>query len=154
MSRLAELAASRGALRGGNGRAAPPAKRAIAKEVTRAHSETTGANTFFAQVIFNNAQPDDWYMGGAPLEGRQIFVSGQIRGGRTPALKGKLLLALRDAIVSQSGVGNHEMWVYLTELPPANMIENGHVLPEAGQEAAWLAALPAEDRARLEALGR
>jgi hypothetical protein len=43
------------------------------------------------------------------------------------------------------------VWVYLSEIPAAAMVEFGHVLPEAGQEAAWTEALPAADREHMEA---
>jgi hypothetical protein len=32
------------------------------------------------------------------------------------------------------------------EIPAGQMAEYGHVLPEPGDEAAWLASLPGEDR--------
>lgn len=128
-------------------------KAAIAKEITQTHSAVTGANTFFAQVMFADCREGDWYLGGVPLSGKQVYLSGDIRAGRPPELKNKLLLALRDVVVKTAGIQNHEVWAYLIELPPSNMVEYGHVLPEAGQEGLWLANLPAEDRRRLEELG-
>jgi phenylpyruvate tautomerase PptA (4-oxalocrotonate tautomerase family) len=60
----------------------------IAQEITRVHSETTGAPTYFAQVIFNDIAPGKYFVGGMPLHGQQVFVNGQradladARGGR------------------------------------------------------------------------
>ena len=60
---------------------------AIAREITRVHSETTGAPTYFAQVIFNDVAPGKYFVGGRPLRGQQLFVNGQIRAGRTAESK-------------------------------------------------------------------
>jgi phenylpyruvate tautomerase PptA (4-oxalocrotonate tautomerase family) len=60
---------------------------AIAREITRVHSETTGAPTYFAQVIFNEVAPGKYFVGGQPLHGQQLFVNGQIRAGRTRGSK-------------------------------------------------------------------
>jgi hypothetical protein len=38
----------------------------------------------------------------------------------------------------------------MTDLVPRQMVEFGHVLPEAGDEARWAAALPEADRAYME----
>ncbi len=60
-------------------------KGAVAKAITRVHSEVTGAPAFFAEVIFTEIAPGDWFIGGAPLAGEQIFVHRKhIRGGRPP----------------------------------------------------------------------
>src|SRR5215470_10546724 len=72
------------------------AKRAkIASEITRIHSETTGAPTYFAQVIFTEVAPDRYFVGGGPLKGHQVFVNGQIRGGRSAERKDALIAQKR-----------------------------------------------------------
>lgn len=45
------------------------------------------------------------------------------------------------------------VWVYLSELPPNQMVEFGRVLPLHGKEAEWSAALPEAEKARLENIG-
>ncbi|HEX4510069.1 MAG TPA: tautomerase family protein [Burkholderiaceae bacterium] len=136
------------------GQLTPTRKSAIAREVTRAHSEVTGAQAFFAQVVFHELQPGSWFVGGKPLEGNQVYLCGHVRGGRPAEMKRRLVLRLRDVLVDCAEVKRTEVWVYLVELPPAHMVEFGHVLPEPGAESAWLDDMPAEDRAMLEALGR
>ena len=59
----------------------------IASEITRIHSKTTGAPTYFAQVIFTEIAPDCYFVGGSPLKGHQVFVNGQIRAGRSAESK-------------------------------------------------------------------
>ncbi|WP_077002741.1 tautomerase family protein [Variovorax sp. KK3] len=128
-------------------------KAAIARAVTHTHSQVTGANTFFAQVVFQDVQPGDWFLGGARMKGDQIYLCGHARGGRPAEMKNRLVLGMRDVLVEHGGVARHQVWVYLVELPPAHMIEYGYVLPEPGQESDWLANMPQPDRERLEALG-
>jgi phenylpyruvate tautomerase PptA (4-oxalocrotonate tautomerase family) len=128
-------------------------KRRLAREITRVHHETTGAQRFFAQVMFVDVPADQWFVGGAAMTGEQIFIHGQIRGGRPLPMKQALLNRLIDVAVEQSGVPRNRIWAYLVELPPSVMAEYGHILPEPGSEAQWLAGLPGEDRAVMEATG-
>jgi len=126
----------------------------IAHNVARAHSEATGAQTFFVQVFFQEAKPGSWFMGGAPLEGRQVYICGHIRGGRPREMTDKLALDLKDVLCRCAALHNHEVWSYLVELPPSHMVEYGYALPMPGEEHSWLANMAPADRDRLEALGR
>jgi phenylpyruvate tautomerase PptA (4-oxalocrotonate tautomerase family) len=129
-------------------------KATIARNVTRVHNEVTGAQTFFAQVVFHETTPDSWFMGGAPLEGSQVYLCGHLRGGRPKEMKDRLVLGLRDVVQEGAGVEKSKVWAYLVELPASHMVEFGYVLPEPGNEKAWLADMPKEDREMLEAIGR
>lgn len=129
-------------------------KDAIAKHVTKTHSQVTGAQTFFAQVIFQDVPVGGWYMGGVRLEQKQIYMFGNVRGGRPKEMVNQLLLKLRDVLIELSGVRRDEVWVYINEMPPSLMLEYGHVLPEPGQERAWLEGMTPEERHRLESLGK
>lgn len=118
---------------------------AIARDVTRTHSQVTDAQTFFAQVVFQDIPQGDWFLGGALMQGNQIYLCGYVRGGRPAEMKNKL--------VENGGVARNQVWVYLVELPPSHMVEYGYVLPEPGQESVWLTNMPPADRERIEALG-
>jgi len=122
----------------------------IASEITRIHSETTGAPTYFAQVIFIEVAPDCYFVGGVPIKGRQVFVTGQIRGGRSNESKDSLIAQITAAVAQASKLPKRNVWVYITDLVPRQMVEFGHVLPEAGDEARWAAALPEADRAHMQ----
>ena len=135
------------------GRLSADQKSKVAAAITRTHNEVTAAPLYFAQVIFYEVKPGNYFVGGAPLEGDQIFVHGNIRGGRSPADKRTLLTTLLGKIASAAGIPNSHVWVYIAELPPAQMAEFGHVLPEPGDEAAWTAALPKADRERMQGIG-
>ncbi len=125
-------------------------KHRIAQAITRVHNRVTGAQSFFAQVIFTDVAAGDHFVGGAPLQGDQVFVHGHIRAGRTPERKRQLLLDLVAAVASAGAIAPNRIWAYVAELPPGQMAEYGHILPEPGEEAAWLAGLPAADRELME----
>jgi phenylpyruvate tautomerase PptA (4-oxalocrotonate tautomerase family) len=122
----------------------------IASEITRIHSETTGAPTYFAQVIFTDVPPDCYFVGGSPLKGPQVFVNGQIRAGRPTERKDALIAQVTMAVADASKLPKRNVWVYITDLAPRQMVEFGHVLPEAGDEARWAAALSEADRAHMQ----
>jgi phenylpyruvate tautomerase PptA (4-oxalocrotonate tautomerase family) len=126
---------------------------ALAREITHAHTAATGAQGFFAQVVFTELDADQHFVGGAPVAEDLVFVHGQIRSGRSPEQKRALLDALTHAVTATLGVRRRAVWIYLLDLPPTNMVEYGHVLPEAGDERAWLASLETDDRSYLESLG-
>jgi len=58
-------------------------KRRAAEEITRIHNEVTRAATFFAQVLFIELEPENYFVAGKPLRGDQVFLDGQIRAGRS-----------------------------------------------------------------------
>jgi len=138
-----------------NGRLTSEQKKKIASEITRIHAEVTGAPSFFAQVIFNEVKAGDWFMGGVALKHEQIFVYGHIRAGRAAVDKTRMIKLMAEAVAAAAQVeSTRAVWVYVNELPPRQMIEFGHVLPEPGDEPAWTAALPEEDRAYMQKIGK
>jgi phenylpyruvate tautomerase PptA (4-oxalocrotonate tautomerase family) len=129
-------------------------KSAIAAEITRIHNAVTGAAAFFAQVIYTDVVKGNHFMGGAPLASDQIFVHGYIRAGRSVPAREKLVTEMATALARITGLPKRLVWVYVTEIPARQMAEYGHILPEPGNEKAWLDGLPAEDRAYMQSVGR
>lgn len=135
------------------GRLSAEQKSNVAAAITETHNEVTKAPLYFAQVIFYEVKPGNYFVGGTPLSGDQIFVHGNIRSGRSPADKKALLTKLVSLVGKAAAMPESHVWVYIAELPPAQMAEFGHILPEPGGEAAWTAALPAADRERMQGIG-
>jgi phenylpyruvate tautomerase PptA (4-oxalocrotonate tautomerase family) len=129
-------------------------KSAIAAEITRIHNVVTGAASFFAQVIYTDVANGNHFMGGAPLASDQIFVHGFIRAGRSVPDRRKLVTEMATALARLAELPKKSVWVYVTEIPATQMAEYGHVLPEPGDEKAWLDKLPAEDRAYMQSIGK
>lgn len=121
------------------------AKERVARAITRAHSEATGANNYFAQVIFTEKAVDDYYLGGQRLKAQHLFVHGTVRA-RSLDDKKALIAHLVPAIAEASGLDKRFVWLYVADLPPELMVEFGHVLPQPGAETAWAAGLPDADR--------
>ena len=80
-------------------------------------------------------------MGGKIIKDKQIFLQGQIRAGRTTKIKNKLIITLRDSIIKNAGIQRDNVWVYLLDLTPEQMIEYGEVLPKSGNEISWFNSL-------------
>jgi phenylpyruvate tautomerase PptA (4-oxalocrotonate tautomerase family) len=128
-------------------------KSQVAEAISRAHGDSTGAPYYFAQVTLNEVKPGNYFLGGTPLNGDQIFVHGFIRDGRPTEMKGALMARLMSDVALASQMKTNCVWVYLSEIPPNQMVEFGRVLPLHGKEAEWSAALPEVEKARLESIG-
>ena len=113
----------------------------IAKGITKVHNSVTGANTYFVQVIFNKIKKEHHFMGGKKVKEPSVFLLGQIRAGRSKKIKNKLISNLKDIIVKKSKLDETQVWIYIIDLPPSQMIEYGAILPESGKEKKWFAKL-------------
>lgn len=122
-----------------------PVKASVAQAITRAHSEVTGAGNFFAQVMFTEKAAEDYYLGGRALQANHLFVHGVIRA-RSLELKKVLIEKLVTEIANAGSLHERYIWVYLSDLPPDMMVEFGRVLPQPGEEAAWVDSLSVDDR--------
>jgi len=124
----------------------------LAKAITKIHAEVTGAEAYFAQVIFKELDLHDFFIGGVLLDEPHIFLNGQIRSGRSEQTKKQLLVELEIAIQSVSKLAGHQIWAYLHEVSPGQMIEYGQILPAVGQDAVWFSTLPASIQKKLNYL--
>ena len=124
----------------------------LAQAITRAHAEITGAPPSFAQVMFDDRPKANIFIGGKPLDHAHLFVFGHIRDGRAAVDRKRLILRIAEDVARLTGLPQKAVWVYLHELPAPAMIEFGHILPQAGDEAAWTSALPPELRSFLSSL--
>ena len=127
----------------------PKQKKEIAKGITEIHNVVTGANKYFAQVIFNKTKDNDHFMGGKKVTDPQIFLHGQIRTGRSSNIKKKLILDLRNILIKKSGLDETHVWVYIIDLLPSQMIEYGSILPESGGETTWFKNLSTKLKKKL-----
>ena len=69
-------------------------------------------------------------MGGKKVKEPSLFLLGQIRAGRPKETKDKLISELKDILVQNSELDETQVWVYIIDLPPSQMIEYGAVLPQ------------------------
>ena len=125
----------------------------IATVITEAHHQNTGAPGFFVQVLFVVLPEQKHYIGGQPNVTPHIYVHGLIRAGRSPAAKGGLIRQIAEKASQIAGVGTEDIWVYVQDIPPEQMIEFGRVLPEPGAEEQWRKGLSQLKRQQLAAAG-
>ena len=124
-------------------------KNSLAHDISNTHSKFTGANSFFAQVIFQKNKKNSHFMGGKLVKTKEIFLNGQIRSGRTSKVKKQLILELRKILIKNANLKKDYVWVYLEDLLPNQMVEYGEILPKSGQEKKWFKSLTLSLKKRL-----
>lgn len=127
-------------------------KYTLAQAITKIHAEVTGAEAYFAQVIFKELETHDCFIGGVLLEDAHIFINGQIRVGRSEQIKKQLLVEIEIAVQSTTKLAGNQIWAYIDELPPNQMIEYGQILPAVGNDSVWFSTLPASIQEKLSYL--
>jgi phenylpyruvate tautomerase PptA (4-oxalocrotonate tautomerase family) len=125
----------------------------IAAAITNAHHQNTGAPGFFAQVLFVALPERKHYIGGKPNSTAHIYIHGLIRAGRSADAKTGLIQQMTSKVREISGVGAEDIWVYVQDIPPEQMVEFGRVLPAPGAEQQWREGLSAAKRQQLAAAG-
>jgi 4-oxalocrotonate tautomerase family enzyme len=104
----------------------------IAKEIVRIHCGVTGAPASFVHAFFSEAAP------GALPAGKRAFVLGSIRAGRTDEQKRQIVGEMTDVVADVLGCAAAEVGVVTADVPASWVMEGGELLPEPGEEAAWL----------------
>ena len=110
------------------------AKAKIADDITRIHCEVTGAPATFVHVFFFEDGPQP------PLGDKTAMIFGQIRAGRTDGQKAQIREEMGAALTQHAEIAPEELTVFTTDTPASWVMEGGDVLPEPGEEEAWLAA--------------
>ena len=110
------------------GRASADAKQSIARDITRIHCELTQAPPTFVHVFF--LEDDNL---------SQVQIQGNIRAGRTPELVEQMVLEMRGAVAATLDLDIAEVMMLAREVPSSWVMEGGDLMPEPGEEAAWLA---------------
>ncbi len=118
------------------------AKAAIASAITDIHCEVTGAPAKFVHTAFFEDDPR------FPLGTAKAGVFGNIRRGRTDEQKAQICDAIQQAFSTHAGVAPEDAQVLIGDTPASWVMEGGDVMPEPGEEAAWLAAHEAKMEAQ------
>jgi phenylpyruvate tautomerase PptA (4-oxalocrotonate tautomerase family) len=127
-------------------------KAKIAQAISQRHSEATGAPPFFVQVEIEESPTKARYLGGA-LTNAHIWIRGDIRAGRSEQARSLLMLNIMKDVSQIVGLKEDDIWVYLCNLAPTDMVEYGHVLPKPGEEQAWFESLSSSLQSYLTSLG-
>lgn len=105
----------------------------IAAEVTRIHCEVTGAPAGFVHTFFVEDET-----GLLPADKRAVML-GSIRAGRTQEQKDRIASEMTRSLARVVDVAEDHVSVVTIDVPARWVMEGGDVLPEPGEEAAWLA---------------
>jgi phenylpyruvate tautomerase PptA (4-oxalocrotonate tautomerase family) len=110
-----------------------PQRAQIAKDVVRVHCGVTGAPPSFVHAFFTETPAD------ALPAGKDVFMLGSIRAGRTDGQKARIISELTDSVVRATGVSPDQVGVATVDVPAKWVMERGKLLPEPGEEEEWLA---------------
>lgn len=110
------------------------AKKKIADDITRIHCDITGAPPLFVHAFFAEGIPE------MPLGDKSVLTFGNIRSGRSDVQKENIKSQVRDAISGHTGLPPEAVSVMIFDTPAHWAMEGGEIMPEPGEEAAWLAA--------------
>ena len=121
-------------------------KEQIVHKVTRVHSQEGGnVPEWLVQVIFKEVERGNIYINKRNAED-QVWIRGDIRAGRSDAQKTAMAERMMNECAEAIGIDKSYIWVYICDADKT--AEFGQVLPEPGQEEAWVAKLPKEVRDR------
>jgi phenylpyruvate tautomerase PptA (4-oxalocrotonate tautomerase family) len=108
-------------------------RQAIADRITDIHCDETGAPRTFVHVQFYEV---------AANEPTPITVHGGIRAGRSTATASAIVDRCVAAVASLADVAPGEVSMRTSSTPASWIFEGGRVMPEPGDETAWLEASP------------
>jgi len=112
-------------------------KKALAGEIGKIHSEINHVPSTYVNVVFHELPPDCVYTDGAPAS--PVLISGWIREGHPKAEVTRLAIEIAAAVSRITGVPAERVLVVFESSPGSFAVEGGRVLPEPGEEAAWIA---------------
>ena len=104
------------------------ARAEIANALTEIHCDVTGAPKTFVHVFFFN-----------DADATAHAIAGTIRAGRTEDQKRDLHTRMAHAYANAAKITQDSITVTTTDIPARWTMEGGSLLPEPGEEEAWLA---------------
>ena len=113
------------------------AKAELAAEVTRIHSEVNHVPSTYVNVVFNELPAENVYTDGRPSQ--PLIVTGWVRSGHPDDETSRLVAEIAHAATRVTGIPAQRVLVLIWNSPARFAVEGGRVLPEPGEEQAWLA---------------
>jgi phenylpyruvate tautomerase PptA (4-oxalocrotonate tautomerase family) len=121
-------------------------KEQIVQNVTRIHSQEGGnVPEWLVQVIFKEVERGNIFINKRNADD-QVWIRGDIRAGRTDQQKTAMAERMMNECAEAIGIDKSYIWVYICDAEKT--AEFGSILPEPGQEKAWVEKLPKEVRDR------
>jgi phenylpyruvate tautomerase PptA (4-oxalocrotonate tautomerase family) len=111
-------------------------KAELAGEIARIHSAINHVPSTYVNVVFHELPADAVYTDGRPAA--PVLVSGWVRAGHPEADITRLATEIATAITRLAGVPAERVLVVFQSSPAHFAVEGGRVLPEPGEEQAWI----------------
>ena len=133
-------------------------KEEIARVCTEVYHEEFGIARYLIQVVFYEVANNDRYIGAKPVQPDLIWIRCDVREGRTPEMKARLLHRVQQGIAKAANISEEAVWFYLDDLASVNIMEWGHIMPPFRPELAphqddpWFQAVSASLKERLQQL--
>jgi phenylpyruvate tautomerase PptA (4-oxalocrotonate tautomerase family) len=112
-------------------------KKQLAGEIATIHSSINHVPSTYVNVVFQELPTDNVYTDGT--QASPILVSGWVRQGHPEADTTRLAMEIASAVARITGADAKRVMVVMLSSPAHYAIEGGRVLPEPGEEQAWLA---------------
>jgi phenylpyruvate tautomerase PptA (4-oxalocrotonate tautomerase family) len=116
----------------------PDTKAALAGEIGALHSSINHVPSTYVNVVFHELAPDSVYTDGTPAA--PVLLNGWVREGHPPEETTRLATELAAAVTRICGIDANRVLVVIQSSPARFAVEGGRVLPEPGEEQAWMAA--------------
>jgi phenylpyruvate tautomerase PptA (4-oxalocrotonate tautomerase family) len=114
-----------------------PVKQALASEIATIQSAINHVPSTYVNVVFHELPAYDVYTNGVLAS--PVLVSGWIREGHPKAEVTRLATEIAAAVTRVAGIPAERVLVVFQSSPASFAVEGGRVLPEPGQEQAWIA---------------
>jgi phenylpyruvate tautomerase PptA (4-oxalocrotonate tautomerase family) len=111
-------------------------KASLAAEMSRVHSMINHVPSTYVNVVFHELAPDDVYTDGRPAQ--PLLINGWVRTGHPEAQSSQLVAEIAAAAARITGLPTKRVLVVIQNSPAHLAIEGGRVLPDPGEEQAWL----------------
>jgi phenylpyruvate tautomerase PptA (4-oxalocrotonate tautomerase family) len=112
-------------------------KAALAAEIGRIHSAINHVPSTYVNVVFHELPADAVYTDARPAA--PVIVNGWVRAGHPDDETTRLATEIAAATTRIAGVPADRVLVVFQSSPARFAVEGGRVLPEPGQEQAWIA---------------
>jgi phenylpyruvate tautomerase PptA (4-oxalocrotonate tautomerase family) len=114
-------------------------KARLAGEIGRIHSEINHVPSTYVNVVYQELPADAVYTGGTPAA--PVLVNGWVRDGHNEEETSRLALEIASAVTEFASVTKDRVVVVFQSSPARFAVELGHLLPDPGHEAEWVAMI-------------
>lgn len=109
----------------------------MAHEIARIHAEINHVPSTYVNVVFHELPAGGIYTDGVPAN--PVLVNGWVRSGHPEDKTALLATEIAAAVSRIANVPADRVLMVIQNSPAHGAVEGGRVLPEPGEEQAWLA---------------